>query len=109
VLESEENNDTTKAMIQELKDRIEEYSYKYPMGSLNTRKHTEDSRKTKRKHTDGNASTGGTAAAEDATGCAELAAYGYEVEPGEIVDEKGNAMITFSKVRQPPSTYTPPR
>jgi hypothetical protein len=49
VLECEEADDGYEAMIQRLKDRIEDHNLKHPMGSLNTRKEdAEDSRKSKR-------------------------------------------------------------
>jgi hypothetical protein len=103
VLESEEADDMTEDMIQQLEDRIEQYCQAHPLDSF----HAKDTRNIKRKRLGSDASSGGSAGVEDATDCAELAAHSYQVEPRAVVDDKGGVMMTFSKVGQPLSTYAP--
>jgi hypothetical protein len=92
VLGNEETEDA-KAKIQRLQNRIDQHNKEYPMKSF----HTED---TPNSDVDDRG--------VGATDCAELGVHGYEVEPRVFVDdESGYVMESFSKVRQPLSTYAP--
>ena len=85
MLESEEPDYTSRAIIQQLKNRIEQYNRQHPMNSYHT-----DTQK-----------DSGSAGVVDATDCAGLGAHGYEVEPQAEVDEKGNVMMKFSNCANP--------
>jgi len=72
--------------------------------------YSKDVNKRKRPDDVGDRGTGGNGRARrgGGTDCAELGAHGYEVEPQEMVDEKGYVIVKpIREVRQPLSTYTP--
>ena len=88
MLEMEEGDDDTKAKIRQLKRKIVQHNAKNPMEGF----YSEDTQGKKRK-------------CRGATDSAELGARGYELEPEEIVDEKGGVWKILSNVRQPLSIY----
>ena len=109
MLETEETDDTTEAIVQQLQNRIEEHNVVYPMESFHI-KNTKDTRMKKRKRLNGDVDdpgAGGSVGGVDATDCAQLRAHGYDIEPRDVIDERGNVIIKVSYVRQPLSTYAP--
>ena len=93
MLEMEEGDDDTKAKIRLLKSKIKKHNAAHPMESFYSR----DTQGKKRKRPNGDVENRG--ADGGATNSAELGARDYELEPEEIVDEKGGVWTTLSNVR----------
>jgi len=107
VLERAEETEDTEAEIQQLQNKINQHDKKYPMKSFHTKDYpgTNNTQGNKRKRRNSDVDDQGSGGGVSATDCAELGAHGYEVKPrtGDIVDEKGGVIKSYSKSNMMPS------
>lgn len=101
VLERDEENEDTKVKIRYCQDNIKQHNMKYPMKLPHIKDALgNDAQGNKKKREDGERPSGNAGGVSE-TDYAELGAYGYEVEPQDIEDERGYAIMSFFKVWQP--------
>jgi hypothetical protein len=108
LLDRDEETEGSVAEIERLQDKINQRNEEHTLKSF----YTKDGNERRRLNDDVNgqgAGGCGGAGGVSGTDCAELGAHGYEVKPraGDIMDGKGGVMKSYSKVRQPLSTYAP--